>query len=640
MDGALEILSSLCGLYERKNILKPDMSILKRLQQEEVLSAIDVHLARFFSGLSNTSDQDILLAIALASHAIAQGDVCLDLGAVAGRRILEKGDDKDVDIQCPELSVWQQKLESSPIVGSPGTYQPLILDQKNRLYLYRYWEYEHLLAQSIRERIDDDLAPGMPSVLIEKLNQLFAQSIDSHIHQQKLAVLMPALRRFSVISGGPGTGKTTLVAKILALLIDLYLPKELNIYLVAPTGKAAAALRESIQKAKETLNCSQKIKALIPEETYTVHRLLGSISGSPYFRYNESNPLPADVIVVDEASMMDLPLMSKLIQAIPSHARLILIGDKDQLASVESGMVLGDICNQDQFLKYSKDFISKINVLGEEKLLDQAPGQEKPIGLRDHIVLLEKSHRFPNDQGIGGLSRVVNQGQKDTAMDLLKDPVDSQVNWIEISSSPVFFQHLSKHILSGYTSYLRSNDPGKALSLFNCFQLICAVRKGPFGVEAINRFVEQVLHREGLIQSESNWYKGKPILITRNHYGIQLFNGDMGILMTDPTSDQDELMAFFSDPSGVPRCISPHKLPEHETAFAITVHKSQGSEFEEVHLILPDKDTPLLTRELLYTGITRAKKKVWIWANESVLRTTISRKIERSSGLRDALWDI
>ena len=635
MNGALEVLSGLC---ESKNMLKPDISILKILQKEEVITAIDVHLARFLSSLTHTSDDDILLGIALASNAINSGNVCLDLSTVAGRNLIEKKEENRPEIICPELDIWQQKLRSSALVGTPGLFRPLILDEKNRLYLYRYWEYEHILAQSIRERMNESIDSPTPA-LLEKLNKLFAQENDSHIHQQKLAVLMPALRRFSVISGGPGTGKTTLVAKILAFLIDLHSPKGMNIFLVAPTGKAAAGLRESIQKAKETLNCSETTKALIPDEAYTVHRMLGSISRSPYFRYNKTNRLPADILVVDEASMMDLPLMSKLMQAISSHTRVILMGDKDQLASVESGTVLGDICNQDHHLGYSFDFFSKMKALGGKELLDHIPVQEKPSGLRDHIVILEKSHRFSSDQGIGGLSRAINQGKTDMAMSLLKDPVDSQVGWIETSSQYDFFQQLSKQILSEYTAYLRTDDPSKALMLFNQFQLICAVRKGPFGIETINRLVEQVLHREGLIQSESKWYKGRPILITRNHYGIQLFNGDMGILMIEPASDQDEISAFFPDRSGVLRCISPHRLPEHETAFAITVHKSQGSEFEQVHLILPDRDSPLLTRELLYTGITRAKKQVWIWANESVLRTAISRKIERSSGLRDALWE-
>jgi len=639
MFSPLKGFQDLCELSGRKTSLKQDMSILKRLQQEDVLSSLDVHLARFLSGLSNASDEDILLSIALVSSTNTRGDVCLDLCAVAGRLILEKRGTKEDEIKCPELGVWRQKLESSPIVGIPGMFRPLILDQKNRLYFYRYWEYEHTLCRTIQERIDGDKDPAIPAGFFEKLNRLFPQTAEKPSRSQKLAVVIPALKRFSVISGGPGTGKTTLVAKIIALLIDLHSEKKLNIFLSAPTGKAAAGLRDSIRRAKETLSCNDIIKSLIPEETYTIHRLLGPIPRSPYFRYNATNKLPADVLVVDEASMVDLALMAKLMQAIPNHTRVILIGDKDQLASVESGSVLGDICNHGRKPGYSETFFAGIMAMGGESLFDHMPIRQKPAGIGDHIVILEKSYRFSSNQGIGGVSRAVNNGQCDAVMEILRDPTNSQVVWKETESGGDLVEQLSQQVLPGYKAYLRANSPEEALSLFGRLQVICAIRKGPYGVEALNRIVEQILHHEGLIRPQSQWYAGRPILINRNHYDLGLFNGDLGILMTDPETDEKELFAFFASRTGEFRRIPPHRLPEHETAYAVTVHKSQGAEFDMIHLVLPDRDSPVLTRELLYTGITRAKKQAWLWAGEPVLRTTIARKIERSSGLRDALWD-
>ena len=453
-----------------------------------------------------------------------------------------------------------------------------------------------------------------------------------------LATLIPLLTRFSVISGGPGTGKTTLAAKVLALLIETSNNQKLKITLASPTGKAAAGLRESIQKARETLACGDAVKDQIPDETFTIHRLLGSISGSPYFRYDGDNPLPVDILMIDEASMIDLALMSKLMQALPSTARLILMGDKDQLASVESGSVLGDICNRDSPPGFSIGLRDRIREAIGRDLIPDTIAHSNDMGLGDCIVSLDRSYRFSNTIGIGGLSRSVNQGNAGAAIDQLRDPSDTQVDWEKSKSVRTFHRKMSEQIIAGFSDYLKAEDPHDALVLLSRFRILCGVRKGPYGIEMINRLAEEALRREGLIQSDGPWYRGRPVLITRNDYDLRLFNGDTGVCWGHGNRENGDLHAFFPDAFEKLRQISIHRLPEHETAYAMTVHKSQGAEFEEVHLVFPDRDMPLLTREWVYTGMTRAREHVTFWCAEDLLRRAVSRKISRTSGLRDGLW--
>ena len=417
----------------------------------------------------------------------------------------------------------------------------------------------------------------------------------------------------------------------------------MNICLTAPTGKAAARLGESILQAKEYLNCSRPVKDGISGEVFTLHRLLGPIAGTPYFRYNSDNLLPADVVVVDEASMVDLALMSKLLQAVARDARLLIVGDKDQLASVEAGSVLGDICDRQVLHGFSEGFLKQMGKFTGAALDNVARSPETGSALQDCICVLQKNYRFSSQSGIGGISRAVNLGEIETSMALLKNPSESSVAWAEISTRSKLSLHLSRIILDRYRKYLTIEDPMLAMDAFGGFKILCALKVGPFGATSVNALAEQVLGRENLIgdyPSESSpWYKGRPVMITRNDYSLGLYNGDIGITLPDPDASDDQLYVYFRDAAGGARRFSPHRLPAHETVYAMTVHKSQGSEFDHVLLILPDKDYPLLTRELIYTGLTRARQKVTIWGTEPVLSTAIARKIERSSGLRDALWE-
>jgi exodeoxyribonuclease V alpha subunit len=604
-------------------------------------SEIDLHFAEFVTRFSKIHDPDVLLAAALVSRSTGDGHICIDLKSNAETTIEANELNHDL-IVFPSLARWRAKLSACPAVGRPGEIRPLILDDKNRLYLYRYWKYEKEVADGISERAIETVRNIDFESLQSDIQRLFPENESPLINWQKVAATIPLFKKFCVITGAPGTGKTFTIAKALALIIGHARLHRPTIFLAAPTGKAAARLRECMDRAKQNLVCSDAIKTIIPEEVYTVHRLLKPLPGSPYFRHNRENPLSADVIVLDEASMVDLALMSKLLLAIPANARFIVVGDKDQLASVESGSVLGDICDRDVIHGFSRNFAGQIEKITAEKISRSVPLTDHALTLQDCIVTLQRNYRFSADGGIGGLSREVNRGEPDGSMRLLRDPQETSVAWREIRTRADWLRDLGERIIDGYGRYLYIKDPYLALEEFSRFRILCALNIGPFGVREINRFAEEALRRRYLIPTNPSpanpWYPGRPVLITRNDYNLGLFNGDIGIAMADPVSDNGELYVFFPSDAGKVKRFWPHGLPEHETVFAMTVHKSQGSEFDEIILILPDRVFPVLTRELLYTAITRAKNKVTIWATESVWRAAVRQRIERTSGLRDALW--
>jgi exodeoxyribonuclease V alpha subunit len=608
-----------------------DQGLVDSLLKANTFLAIDIHFARLMAGLSGKGTQELFLAAAMASHSQGEGHICLDLSSMAEKKIREEDPDSPV---CPKLGQWLSILKEEEVVGKPGEYRPLVLDG-SRLYLYRYWDYEKKLIENIRARITSDPAEVNQSLLQDGLKRLFPPNSPGETDWQKIAAFASSLKRFCVISGGPGTGKTFTVAKILALLLEQN-PQAMRIYLAAPTGKAAARLQEAIKNAREGLNCPEEIKAAIPAEASTIHRLLKTIPDSPYFRYDAKNPLPADVVVIDEASMVDLALLSKLAQAVPPAARLILLGDKDQLASVEAGAALGDICDTGNDHGFSGNFSGLYRrVTGEN--IGEGVDRQRESDMRDSIVQLRKSYRFGPSSGIGKVSRVVNEGEGARAVQLLKSGAYEDIHWRQLPRPDTLALSLKEGIIEGFTPYLQEGKPAKVFDLFNRLRILCAVREGPYGVQSLNLLVEQILKDEGLIRREGRWYRGRPILITRNDYNLRLFNGDVGITLPDPEA-RGELRVFFPGPEGIPRQFPPLRLPDHETVFAMTVHKSQGSEFEEVLFLMPDRSVPVLTRELIYTAITRAKEKVEVWGKEEVFREAVSRRIERISGLRQALW--
>jgi len=491
-------------------------------------------------------------------------------------------------------------LRATRVVGAPGEFRPLILDAHDRLYLHRYWAYEAELAAAIRARLG--VAAECDAPLLERgLTRLFGKAGEL-ANWQRVAAETALRQSFCVITGGPGTGKTWTVAAVLALLEEQWAARgtRLRVALAAPTGKAAARMKESVQRTIET---DPKFAGLtlVPEAT-TLHRLLGTIPDSPYFRHDATRPLALDAVLVDEASMVDLALMAKLLAATPLTARLVLLGDRDQLAAVEAGNVLADLCHATQSA---------------------------------HLVALRENRRFGAESGIQRLSERVNAGDADGAFAVLGTGA-SDLTSRPLPAAAALGDTLRANVLAGYRACCETDDPRTALEHLAAFRILCALRRGPFGVEHLNRLAERVLADAGLIEPHATAYRGRPVLITTNDYPLHLFNGDVGMLLPDPESD-GALRAWFLDAAGALRRILPARLPAHETVFAMTVHKAQGSEFGRVLFILPDRDTPVATRELLYTAITRARHSVELWHRPEVLRAAIARRTERSSGLREAL---
>lgn len=600
-------------------------------------SPLDVHFGRFISSFVPQEHQDdLFLAAALVSRSVKEGNICLDLHDAAGKVLFQNDVGEDA-VVCPPLEAWKASLQKAPCVARPGQFRPLVLDEKNRLYLHRYWEYEHIVARYFSAGIFQQSNMKFDeSSVQEKLGIYFEEEDSGWPNWQKVAAAAALMKKVLIITGSPGTGKTTTITKIMTLIQDVAF-KPLRIALTAPTGKAAARLQETVRKLKDSMVCSEALKEKIPHTAQTIHRLLGYIRYSPYFRFDEKNPLPYDLVVVDEASMVDLPLMAKLIAALPTHASLILLGDKDQLASVEVGIVLGDLCAMALPNVFSSGFAREVfRLSGQQIETDDSPG-----GIQDNIVHLQKNYRFAADSGIHILSQAVKNGESEKTLNLLRQSRFADMIWVPWTTEKEWFEKLEKTVLRECQSYWENvlcgaTDCEKIFDLLEEFRILCALRVGSWGTEKINRFVEHIFHRAGFIRTRDAFYEGMPVMILQNDYHLRLFNGDIGIVLKAP-EQHGRLAVFFRDEQKKTRGFLPSRLPQHETAWAMTVHKSQGSEFAKVLLLLGNFDVPLMTRELIYTGITRARQSVEIWAGESLLGGAVSRKISRKSGLADAL---
>ncbi len=565
--------------------------------------------------LDALADEAVLACAALCSEALAAGDVCLPLARVAGRRPWP-----EFDFALPPLVELHGLLRASTLVGAPGDFAPLIVEGE-RLYLARYQAYEQRLAERLlamsAERPEVDEA-----VLSASLTRLFAFN-QQQPDWQRLAAAQAVRRRLAVISGGPGTGKTTTVVRLLAALLEQPGGDRLAIGLAAPTGKAAARMAEAIRNAKANLPLADELKALLPEEARTLHRLLGSRGDSPAVRHDAARPLALDVLVVDETSMVDLALMAKLVAALPPQARLILLGDKDQLAAVEAGAVFAELCEGRGF-----DAAAAVE-------LQRITGQSVPVeaprsALGDAVVLLTHSHRFAGDSGIGELARRSNAGDSAGTLNLLREN-RPDLAWQAEPTQAALLARLEQ----GYLPYLqaaRRGDAGEAFDAFNRFRALTAQREGPWGVAGINEALEARIKRRYSLPERERWYPGRAVMVRQNDYALGLFNGDIGICLA---SDHG-LRVYFEGEEGF-RAFAPARLPSHDSAFAMTVHKSQGSEFAEVLLALPESPSPLLTRALFYTGITRAKQKVEIWGLPARLAEAVNTKAERAAGLAERL---
>ncbi len=494
----------------------------------------------------------------------------------------------------------QIEPEQTQIIRDFGS--PALVLEDELLYLKRYAQYEAQLAtllKTMAQRHDTKIFDE--SLLQNYFNDPF----------QAQAAQLALQKDLAIITGGPGTGKTTTVVKILGLLKQC--DPSLAISLCAPTGKAAMRLQESISGSKTFLTeFSDEIIAQIPENVMTIHRLLGARPFTTAFRHNADNPLLSDVVVVDEASMIDLALMVKLVEALKPSTKLILLGDKDQLASVESGAVLADCY--------------------------QALGQNR--------VELQNTYRFSGK--IKTLAVAVNQQQESKALSVLKQSTtDDPIEWFNLENDALkafAIKHYQPYFqqLQSYNSQLNANETKQWISncfvRFNQFQILAATRQGDKGVITLNAMCESALQNHKNHQNPDRWYSGRPVMILRNDSNTQLFNGDIGLCLPSP-KHQNKLRVFFPEGNGF-RSFAPTRLPEHETAFAMTIHKSQGSEFEHVLIALPDildEHNQLVTKELLYTAITRGKSRVSIQSNSAVLSDCINAKVSRVSGLQKKL---
>ncbi|WP_394186070.1 exodeoxyribonuclease V subunit alpha [Pseudoalteromonas tetraodonis] len=630
--------------------------LLSYLTEQHRVRVVDVKLAELVSGNNTEHDYDELFYIILMLCLSQQSQhSCLTLTEVdwANPFNLRQSDFTKLEGTVPDtLTPFSDDFTTEAAINylhahnSEGDHKPLQLFNQ-RLYFSRLAGYEQTLAQrllAMSERqlnIDDE-------VLTELLTRYFPDDPTLDIDWQKVACAIAATKGFSVITGGPGTGKTTTVTKLLAILQSLYQAAPLSIKLVAPTGKAAARLTESILGAKNKLTeIPADINALIPQSAQTIHRLLGVKPFTNKFRHDKSNPLHVDVLIIDEASMVDLSLMAKLIEALPAHARLILLGDKDQLASVDTGSVMSDLCQGlvlGQTPQYSKarcEQLNKVCFNGTAKLGVQTQSEFK---LADCIAFLQHSYRFDAQSGIGQLALAINTNDRGILNYVEQHSTQGHFSDVildyDFVSTPI--EKLINSAASHYGDYLTLIAQGASVAkvheAFARYQLLAAVREGDYGVNSLNQRIERVLQQQGLISVNPNQrhYTGMPIMISQNDYQLKLFNGDIGILMPD---DSGQLKALFIDEQGNERAFSPARLPAHDKVYVMTIHKSQGSEFSYTAMVLPPlKQASVgINRQLVYTGITRAKQTFELVADKKVLQLAMGKSVSRASGLYERL---
>ncbi|USH03033.1 exodeoxyribonuclease V subunit alpha [Grimontia kaedaensis] len=656
---------------------------LNALYKRKAIRAIDRQFSQFIGEQLGDVESPMVGWAALVSFELGKGNVCIDLSALDSARLFDL-----MPLESAELAILMTPenalalVSTSPVVGDGSVPKPMVLSG-SRLYLHRYWAAERLVTNEITARakelplpmtlrgvLDDLFLPDMAllrrfyntwedSEKAEKLVDFFditdltqvdvdvlktaldAQATDAQVlslvpdsarlNWQKVAAAVALSYRFAVISGGPGTGKTTTVAKLLAAIVSSSdNPNGPEIKLVAPTGKAANRLTESIGKAVAALPVSNEVRDKIPTQASTIHRLLGAIPNRVEFRHHAGNRLHLDVLVVDEASMVDLPMMARLLAALPQHARVILLGDRDQLASVEAGAVLGDIC-----LHAGSGFSAE-----RAKTLASLTGfcmpQEASVPVvSDGVCLLRKSYRFHAKSGVGQLAYAINAGETRWVERVLQRGF-SDIALHDLDGD-VYGEAIAM-VVNGYRGYLSALSEGAdnrtLLKHFSDIRLLCALSDGPFGVKGLNTAIEKALTKVELIApGEEIFYPGRPIMVTQNDHGLGLYNGDIGIVV----KQEEGLRVVFEMADGSVKAFLPSRLPEHQTAYAMTIHKSQGSEFSHTILMLPPTPTPVMTRELVYTGVTRAKDRLDVYATRTSLARAVKRKTQRFSGLADAL---
>ncbi|GAA0355220.1 hypothetical protein GCM10009092_19370 [Bowmanella denitrificans] len=627
-------------MLDSRSYLKP---LLAAEQLPVSFTGLDVGLGDFIATREAASGDQFARQLgvfaAIVSQQLASQHVCVRLGELTRLYNLCV---PMLDQPLPMLFVSQvQELLSQAATvhlvtnNAVAAARPLVLDGQG-VYLQRYWWYEYALGQSLKQLAQGQIRLDTQGCKAQ-LDQLFAGTSEPR-DWQKLAVALAATRRLCVITGGPGTGKTTTVTKLMALVQGLNLAaglSPLRIVLAAPTGKAAARLAESILQAKSRLN--DELAAHLPTQAATLHRLLGFQPGKAAFRHHVDNPLALDMLILDEASMVDLPLMAKLLAALPGHARLVLLGDRQQLASVEVGSVLGDICQSlaetdwlDESGQYDADTTALLNDLTGANLT--ANGKPSSL-LQNNLVMLRKSHRFSSASGVGQLAQAINSADMRRMLACLQSETSGEVDWYAKPTQGQVVELVCR-LLQDYFIAVEAGDVRGAFTALMRQQLLCATRQGLWGTEQFNARIELELTRRGWVKPTQELYPGCPLMVSQNDYQVKLFNGDMGICL----ADQDGLLkVWFMQADGELRAVLPSRVPAWQKLYAMTIHKSQGSEFEHALICLPDGASSLVSRELLYTGVTRAKQKVSLFAPESQLKAALTSHCQRGSGLADRL---
>ena len=650
------------------------LTVLERFSDAGLLRRLDAALARFVHSQDAAAEPALLVAAAVLAQMEGRGHSCLPLQEVvqAPNSVLAWSAEvlpaqQALWAQLPaSLAPWLAALQRSPVVRVVGrdadAGQPLVLlpGAAPLLYLRRYWDYERTVAEHLQRRTAADTHAVDEAAVRHWLDRLFGAPLpDAAMDWQKLACALALRGRLSVITGGPGTGKTYTAARLLALLFATAPDaQQLRVALAAPTGKAAARLKQSIDAAllqlQDAVAPALDLKTLVQRmgAARTLHALLGARPDTRHFRHHAGNPLDVDVLIVDEASMVHLEMMSALLQALPPTARLVLLGDKDQLASVEAGAVLGDLCRGAQEGGYLPDTAAYAQRVTGQTIPAAFTTTQAAMPLAQHTVMLRESRRFQG--AIGQLALAVNAGDAEQAQQLLREHSRTGPDaalWAHQGGPAPAIAAMAvqgRGTQAGYAAYAQQLQAGRAtrwdneaahhtwvrsvLAAFDRFRLLCAVREGDWGVAGLNRAVEQELERQGLLRKDGEWYLGRPVMVTRNDAQLGVSNGDIGIALPS-FADPARLRVYFAQ-GELLHAVSTARLAQVETAFAMTVHKSQGSEFEHTALVLATQGGHVLNRELVYTGITRARQAFSLWSEgPGLLASAIGSPTQRSSGL-------